>query len=170
MSNCINDFIAGGRFRYFWFPIGTCLFAVWIKLITRTDGAIRQDDFAVGPDLQRSAVLMLVALTCQRAVDLEATYCGLDTVSDPVERVKLLAHIRELDSSVAWSGIAIFATCVLLFGTADFVRRWGWESDPKNPENPTNLGNRRLRIFWGVILPILLGLASLELVARFLSS
>jgi len=155
----IAHFLGGTYFRYFWFPIGGSLLGIWIKIESRGWPA-RREDFGIGLELMRSSLLMLVALTSGRAVDLDATYRYLDLTANPIEYTMLAAHARVVSTTFALSGIVIFVMFLVLWGTTSFVRECGWE----RPERT------QLRTFRGIVLPGIAGEAALCVVAFFLSS
>ncbi len=159
----VEHFLAEPVFRYFLFPIGSALFGIWIKMEIRV-GRPKQEDFAVGPELIRGSLLMLVALTCARATSLDALHQSLNVVKDPVEIAQLQAHSRVASTGLDWIGIMIFLTWILLSLTTGLIRAYGWESDPQNP------ASRRLRLSTGIVIPDLVGVGTLYLVAWFLSS
>ncbi len=98
----VEHFLAEPVFRYFLFPIGSALFGIWIKMEIRV-GRPKQEDFAVGPELIRGSLLMLVALTCARATSLDALHQSLNVVKDPVEIAQLQAHSRVASTGLDWN-------------------------------------------------------------------
>lgn len=157
----VEHFLAGPVFRYFLFPIGSALFGIWTKMEIR--GRPKREDLAVGPELIRGSLLMLVALTCARATSLDATHQSLNVVKDPIEIAQLQAHATVASTGLDWIGIMIFLTGMLLSLTTGFIRVYGWEPDPQNP------ASTRLRLSTGIVIPGLVGLGTLYLVAWFLS-
>jgi hypothetical protein len=127
-------------------------------------GRPKREDFAVGLELIRGSLLMLVALTCARATSLDSTNQSLNVVKDPIEIAQLQAHARVASTGLDWIGIMIFLTWMLLSLTTGFIRIYGWESDPQNS------ANTRLRLSSGLVIPDLVGVGTLYLVAWFLSS
>jgi len=150
-------FIGSPICRYLFFPIGGCLFGIWVKHESRPAGSkLERDDFAVGLDLIRSSLLMFLALTCETATDLSATYGSIDVVAGSVELTKLGAHARTLSEWMSVAGLIIFFMCLALFMAARLVSRCGWDRT-----------HSRLRLLPGIVVPDLLGILSLCLVAHY---
>ena len=156
---CIEEFLSNPLFLYFIFPIISAVLGIYVKYVTRNDqyAKFEKEDLAVGLDLIRTACLMFVLLTTEKAILLldinKKTNDILSLKSIDLEQVSSLqSQAQELTqkiSSVGWK-VALFF--MLLWAISTIVRKWGWKSDTE------------LKPLIGIAIPLSVGILSLVVV------
>lgn len=132
----METFLASQLFRYLIFPIGSAILGVAIKVVTRNDrfSSFKQDDFAVGLDLLKTACLLYLVLTTDRAYALihanQALASALTATPLEPPRISLLqsqaAQLSDQISTAGWSTALFF---IALWSVSTIVRKWGWRSE-----------------------------------------
>ncbi|ENG6063500.1 MULTISPECIES: hypothetical protein [Vibrio] len=128
-------------FLQFGVPLVTVGLSIFIKYVTRNDrhSGFKKEDVAVGLDLAVTALLIFITGSSQLTASLPPT-------NPPVDVVEKLA-------SVPW---ILMAFIIGIWSVSTIVRKRGWESDDK------------LKIFWGIVVPDVFGLAVLLFVVNWI--
>lgn len=123
--------------RYLALPVLTVLSGIFIKWNARKEqwDPFSRDDFAVGLELMATSVLLMFSSITEQAIPATSASGGQVPA-------KTLDHIL---LQVVVAGAILVAIVIATF----VVRRWGWEKK----------GRRSL--WWGLIVPDVLGVASL---------
>jgi hypothetical protein len=155
----MNDFLATTLFRFGIFPFGSTVLGVAVKWATRNDqySSFAKEDFAVGLDLIRTAALMFVVLTSDRAISLQIASTRLARVSAKVpidtaalaDAQKQVAMLAAHSAAAGWY-IAFFV--LALWGVSTLVRKLGWKSASE------------LRVIPGIAVPLGVGVLALVIV------
>lgn len=143
-------------FRYLIFPLGSTALGIGIKYATKNDqfSGFSKEDLAVGLDLMRTATLMFVILTTDKAIALVKANTELSRVlsSLPINAEKayeLQGQAQNLSSQFAASGWLIALMVLALWSVSTIVRKKGWKS--KDEMTP----------FTGIALPLAFGILAL---------
>jgi hypothetical protein len=154
-----EEFLSSSIFKYFIFPIGSALLGIAIKYVARNDqyAKFKKEDLAVGLELIRTACLMYVVLTTDRAISLLGVNEELaEVLANPnldATRASLLqAQAQELTSKISSAGWSIALMFLALWAVSTIVRKWGWKSETEMKPIP------------GIAIPFSLGILSLIVV------
>lgn len=152
----MEEFLANPVFRYFIFPIGSAVLGIAIKYVTRNDqyGSFTKEDIAIGLELMRTACLMFIVLTTDKAITLGSINKQLSTVLttnpiDPVMASSLQAQALKLSGQLASTGWFIALMVLSLWSVSTIVRKWGWKSQSE------------MYPFTGIALPLAFGILAL---------
>src|ERR1041384_3615473 len=71
----MEEFLVSPYFRFGIFPVGSAILGIAIKYVTRNDqySSFAKEDLAIGLELMRTACLMFVVLTTDKALELIKT-------------------------------------------------------------------------------------------------
>jgi hypothetical protein len=132
----VEAFLAGQLFRYFVFPLGSAVLGIAVKIATRNDqySPFKKEDLAVGLDLIKTACLLFVVLTTERAFALQrANQAISETLAaapiDTNQLARLQAQAADLSSSMSSAGWAVALFFLALWSVSTVVRKWGWQSE-----------------------------------------
>lgn len=152
----MESVLVSSYFRYLIFPIGSALLGILVKYATRNDqfAKFTKEDVAIGLDLMRTACLMFVLLTSDKAIALLTTNKQLQSVlsGSPIDQVaatNLQTQAATLSSNIAWSGWLVALMFLGLWGVSTLVRKWGWKS-------PTEMN-----VIIGIAIPLGFGILTL---------
>jgi hypothetical protein len=156
----MNDFLATSVFRYFIFPLASVLLGIGIKTASRNDRyvAFRKEDIAVGLELMRTACLLFVVLTTDKALALVRLSRDLNDSlvaipSPDMARVRTLQEQAQLLSAkLAGAGWMILLLFLSLWSVSTIVRKWGWRSETE------------MAPLLGITLPLVFGILMLVVV------
>jgi len=156
----MEDVLASTYFRYLFFPIGSVLLGIFVKVFTRNDkySTFKKEDLAVGLQLMTTGCLMYVLLTTDRALQLTKLNNQLnEAINNPSPLnqsavVNLQANIALLSSEMAKSAGLITIMFIGLWAVSSIVRKWGWKSETEN--HP----------LFGIALPLVFGVLFLVVV------
>lgn len=129
-------------FQYLILPLLTTLLTIILKIASKNDSLLlfKREDFAVGIDLSATSLLILMSKCAIVAGILNQNNVDRDVVSNGSELL--------LEMIIIFIGMFIG-----LFALTIIVRRIGWHKE-----------QQRLKIFWGIILPDIIGVIYLIIV------
>lgn len=119
----MTEFLASSWFKYLVLPLLSVAFGVFIKFATKNDqyAKFSKEDFAVGFDLMRSAILAYAVLLSDGAsVILKNKAVAVDMSKN---------GISGSYDEVASGGWTMMIMMCGVWGTSTFVRKVGWKSD-----------------------------------------
>jgi hypothetical protein len=128
--------LASPGFLNFAVPLLAVFLTIFLKIVSRNDRfqAFKLEDFAIGPDLSVTGLLLFIT-------DSAAKARSILKVPNP-------EHSENLEQT-PW--ILLFFV-ILIWGVSTLVRKKGWDA------------NGELVLLWGVVIPGLFGLTSLVFV------
>ncbi|HLX06472.1 MAG TPA: hypothetical protein VKY89_01280 [Thermoanaerobaculia bacterium] len=126
------EFLGAPSFRFVYFPIGSVLLGVWVKTVSRNDkfSTLKKEDFAIGLDLWRTAVLLFVVATSERVealTKLEKSLANMPSMPAPSLRQlqgQIQASLEQLLGSIWLVAVLVFG----LWGVSTTVRKLGWRA------------------------------------------
>lgn len=152
----MENILGSAYFRYFVFPIGSAVLGILIKYATRNDqfAKFTKEDVAIGLDLMRTACLMFVVLTSDKAIALMNMNKRLQLAlsSTPIDQesaANLQAQASQLSDNIALSGWLVAFMFLGLWGVSTLVRKWGWKSQTE------------MNAFVGIAIPLGFGILTL---------
>jgi hypothetical protein len=132
----MEAFLAGQLFRYFVFPVGSAALGIAVRIATRNDqySSFKKEDLAVGLDLLKTACLLFLVLTTERALSLQRASQAIsealtNSPVDPNAISALQSEATELSSRMSSAGWAVALFFLALWSVSTIVRKWGWQSD-----------------------------------------
>ena len=129
-------------FLQFCVPLIAVAVSVFLRYVTRNDAHndFKKEDLAVGLDLSVSALLIFIAAS--------------STLAQNLSRVPTDTNLLSKSAGVPW----ILSAFILgIWGVSTLVRKLGWVGDDK------------LHIFWGIVVPDVFGLLVLLFVVNWIS-
>jgi len=151
--------LTSAAFRYLVFPIGSAALGIYIKYVSRNDryDTFKKEDIAVGLDLLRTALLMFVVVTTNRALALSEVNKTLsEAIASPPVNAEVATHLQAqaeaLSGHLFVAGWIIALSIIALWGVSTVVRKWGW------------LNETEMDIAIGITIPLIAGVIALSLV------
>jgi hypothetical protein len=161
----IEEFLSGSFFRYLIFPVASAILGIMVKYATRNDrySKFQKEDLAIGLDLIRTACLMYILLSTDRAIALVSLNDQVATLlaapTPDIARASFLhSQAEAIGSQISSAGWSTFLLFMTLWAVSTIVRKWGWKS------------NRELKPIPGIAIPLSLGILSLIMVMLGASS
>src|ERR1041384_464566 len=103
----MEEFLVSPYFRFGIFPVGSAILGIAIKYVTRNDqySSFAKEDLAIGLELMRTACLMFVVLTTDKALELIKTNKEMARVLaatpiDPFTAANLQSEAQRLSSQL----------------------------------------------------------------------
>lgn len=128
----MGEFLGAPSFRFVYFPIGSVLLGVWVKTVSRNDkfSAVKKEDFAIGLDLLRTAVLLFVVAASERMQNLTKLEKALaDSPPVPGSSLgKLQGQIQTASEQLLSSIWLIVVLLLGLWGVSTLIRKFGWRA------------------------------------------
>jgi len=162
----VTSFFLSPVFRYCVFPLIGMLFRICVKCQEKV-GPIAREEMAVGLEMMKDAILMLVTLMSERFVESAKTGASLRRVLETTPPNELSARVGvltgllglrdTLTDQLFLGGESIFVFFVVLLGLLQIKNRIG--SD----------GDGRPKLLFGIILPIVVALGAQAWVAGYFS-
>lgn len=139
------EVLGSGYFKDFIVPLVSVFLTIAIKVVSRRDLFISptRDDFAIGFDLLTTSLILLVMYSSKLAIDLQSK--GSLNAEFCQKKLQILPWIITLAILFVW-------------GLSSVVRIWGWQNNQ----------NRILKLWPGVIIPLMIGVAALLLTVNFI--
>ncbi len=133
------EFISSQLFQYFILPLCTTLLSLIIRISTKKDSGclFRREDFAIGMDISATAIFIILSK------------CAI-VAGNIVRNPDLVQKGSELLIQML---VVSFVLLMGLMAVTTVVRRLGWEQQ-----------DSRLKMFWGVIFPNIIGIIYLIIV------
>ncbi len=141
----MNEILANSYFKDFIIPLLAVFITIGVKVVSRRDTFMQmsRDDFAIGFDLVVSSLILLATYSSKIAIELHEN----KAVNPELCKSKL--------EYLPW---ILFFAVLGLWGLSTFVRKYGW----------INNSSQTLRMWPGVIIPLILGLVALLLTVNFI--
>lgn len=141
----MNDVLANAYFKDFIIPLLSVFLTIAVKVVSRKDLFMKttKEDWAIGFDLAVTALILLVSYCSKCAIDIHQT-------SNPNAEL----YKKKLEF-LPW---ILFFYILGLWALSTLVRRYGWEQSQ----------NKELKIFWGVVIPDIVGLLGLLFIVNYI--
>lgn len=126
-------------------PLITVCLGVFLKIVSRNDqhAAFKKEDLAVGLEVSITALIIFITESVRLANALAA--------NNP-------QGIPNLDDKVVAVPWILLAFIVGIWSVSTLIRKVGWRTDSE------------LRVFWGIVVPDVFGIATLLFVVNWIGS
>lgn len=144
----MNGIITSDWFQIIGVTVISTSLGIFVKYVSRNDThnkSFKKEDLAIGLEMMITALILLITNFVN-----EFNKLGNPSIEETIKK-----SVRENELLVPWI-ILIFI--IGLWGTSTVIRKIGWENEDE------------LKIWWGIVFPNIIGIASLIYVFTWIRS